>query len=54
MRDSLEDKMKTVSAEVVTDEFLNGSESPAGDVSSRVRQEAFVSIDKQSSRSGVV
>ena len=54
MPDSLEDKLKTVSAEIVTDEFQNGSESPAGDVSSRVRQEAFVSIDKQSSRSGVV
>src|SRR5207244_2805207 len=54
MPDSLEDKLKTVSAEVVTDEFQNGSESPAGDVSFRVRQKAFVSSDKQSSRSGGV
>jgi hypothetical protein len=35
-------------------ESQNGSETPAGDVSSSVRQKAFVSSDKQSSRSGGV
>ncbi len=38
----------------MTDESQNGSETPAGDVSSSVRQKAFVSTDKQSSRSGGV
>jgi hypothetical protein len=44
MPDSLEDKLKTVSAEVVTDEFQNGSESPAGDVSSRVRRKLLSQV----------
>ena len=38
----------------MTDELRNGSETPAGDVSSSVRQKAFVSSDKLLSRSGGV
>jgi len=38
----------------MTDEPQNGSETPAGDTSSSVRQKAFVSSDKLLSRSGGV